>query len=274
VKSRLKKHAFIVFVALAVLIAWFPWYTSGSGFFVWGPSVAGVITMALVSGKEGLRDLGQRALRWRVGWLWWVVALFFTGLITLPAIAINIVLGGEAPSFAFFKKEWYWLPAFFLLTMIGGPLGEEFGWRGFALPYLQRKWGPLVATIVIGVVWALWHLPQFFQPETFHGQMGLRLLPVYVVAEIVLATYITWVYNKTRGSLLVGGIIMHNADNFWGVTLATNATMTTVFFQQSGDILQFDTQLFIVSTVVSALAAIILAWVTRWRLGLSEGGAK
>ena len=78
-KSRLNKHAFIVFVALAVLIAWFPWYTSGSGFFVWGPSVAGVITMALVSGKEGLRDLGQRTLRWRVGWLWWVWRCFSPG---------------------------------------------------------------------------------------------------------------------------------------------------------------------------------------------------
>jgi membrane protease YdiL (CAAX protease family) len=270
--KSLKQHAFIVFVVLAVLIAWFPWYTSGTGFLVWGPSIAGVITIALTSGKEGLRDLGQRALRWRVGLRWWAVALFFTGLLVLPAIAINAALGGGLPSFAFFRQEWHLIPVYFLITMLGGPLGEEFGWRGFALPNLQRKWGPVVASIIIGIVWALWHLPQFFQPDTFHAQMGLAFLPVYVAAEIGLAIIITWVYNKTGGSLLVGGIILHNADNFWGVTLLTNATMTTAF--QSGANPQFDMQLYIVATVVSGLAALILAWATQWRLGLSEDKAK
>ncbi len=272
IPALLKRHAFIVFVALALLISWFPWYTSGTGFFVFGASIAGVITIALTSGKEGLRDLTQRALRWRVGFLWWAAALFFTGLLVLPAIAINAALGGGLPSFAFFRQDWYLIPVFFLITMIGGPLGEEFGWRGFALPNLQRKWGPMVASIVIGIVWALWHLPQFFRPETFHAQIGLQLLPIYVVAEITLAVIITWVYNKTGGSLLVGGIILHNADNFWGVTLFTNATMTTAF--QSGAQPQFDMQLYIISTVVSALAALILAIVTKWRLGLSEDKAK
>ncbi len=267
----LKQHAFIVFVALAVLISWFPWYTTGTGFLVWGASIAGVITIAITSGKAGLRDLGQRALRWRVGLRWWATALFFTGLLVLPAIAINAALGGGLPSFAFFRQEWPMIPVYFLITMLGGPLGEEFGWRGFALPNLQRKWGPVVASIVIGIVWGLWHLPLFFRPGSFHAQMGLWFLPVYVAAEIVLATFITWVYNKTGGSLLVGGIILHNADNFWGVTLFTDATMTTAF--QSGANPQFDMRLYIVSTVVSGLAAIILAWATQWRLGLSKDKA-
>ncbi len=264
--SFLKRYAFVVFVALAILISWFPWYASGSGFFVFGASIAGVITIALADGKEGLRDLTQRALRWRVGWLWWLTALFFTGLLVLPAIAINAQLGGSWPSFAFFKQDWASIPVFFLITLIGGPLGEEFGWRGFALPHLQRKWGPLIASIVIGVVWALWHLPQFFRTDTFQAQMGLRLLPIYIVAEIALATVITWVYNKTGGSLLVGGIILHNADNFWGVTLFTNATMTTAF--EAGANTQMDMQLYIISTIVTALAVLILAMATKWRLGL------
>jgi len=263
----LKKYAFIVYIALAVLISWFPWYTTGTGFLVWGASIAGVITIAITSGKEGLRDLGQRFLRWRVGWTWWLVALFFTGLLVLPAIAINVALGGGLPSLAFFKQELPMVPLYFLITLLGGPLGEEFGWRGFALPNLQRRWGPVVASIIIGIVWGLWHLPLFFQPESFHYQMGLPFLPLYVVAEIVLATFITWVYNKTGSSLLVGGIILHNADNFWGVTLFTNATYTTAF--QSGATPQFDMQLYIISTIVSALAALILAWATKWRLGLA-----
>lgn len=268
----LKRHAFIVFVALAVLISWFPWYTSGSGFFVFGASIAGIITIALTSGKEGLRDVTQRALRWRVGWLWWLTALFFTGLLALPAIAINVALGGEWPTFAFFKQDWQLIPLFFLITMVGGPLGEEFGWRGFALPNLQQKWGPVTASIVIGIVWALWHLPQFFRTDTFHAQMGLGLLPVYVVAEIALATIITWVYNKTGGSLLVGGIILHNADNFWGVTLFTDTTMTAAF--EGGATPQMDMQLYLISTCVVSLAAFILAMATKWRLGLSDDPPK
>jgi membrane protease YdiL (CAAX protease family) len=268
IPALLKKYAFLVFVALAVLISWFPWYTSGTGFFVWGPSIAGVITIAVTAGKDGLRDLGQRALRWRVGLRWWAIALFFTGLIGLLAVAVNLALGGALPSFAFFKQDWHLIPVFFLITMLGGPLGEEFGWRGFALPNLQRKWGALAASIVIGIVWALWHLPQFFQPGTFHAQIGLKFLPVYVVAEIVLAIIITWVYNKTGGSLLVAGIILHNADNFWGVTLFTDTTMAAAF--QGGAEPQMDLQLYIVATVVSILAALILAWATHWRLGLSK----
>ncbi len=265
--ALLRQHAFIVYVILAVIISWFPWYTTGTGFFVFGASIAGVITIAITSGKDGLRDLTQRALRWRVAFRWWAVALFFTGFLALPAIVINYALGGSLPSFAFFSQDWYMIPVFFLITMIGGPLGEEFGWRGFALPNLQRKWGPMVASIIIGIVWALWHLPQFFRPETFHAQIGLQFLPIYMIAEITLAIIITWVYNKTGSSLLVGGIILHNADNFWGVTLFTNATMTTAF--QSGANIHFDMQLYLVSTFVSALAALTLAIATKWRLGLS-----
>ena len=226
--------------------------------------------IAITSGKEGLRDLGQRTLRWRVGFIWWAVALFFTGLIVLFSIAINAVLGGGFPSFAFFRQEWYLTPVVFLVTIIGGPLGEEFGWRGLALPNLQRKWGPMVASIIIGVVWALWHLPLFFQPETVHAQIGLQLLPVYVAGEIVLAIIITWVYNKTGSSLLVGGIILHNADNFWAVTLLTDETMTTAI--QSGAQSQFDMQLYILSTIVGAIVVLILAIATKRQLGLSEEG--
>ena len=270
IPALLRRHAFIVFVALAVLISWFPWYTTGTGFFVFGPSIAGLIVIAMTSGKEGMRDVGQRSLRWRVGLRWWAVALFFTGLILLFSIAINtIFLGGDIPSFAFFRQEWYLIPTVFLITMIGGPLGEEFGWRGFALPNLQRKWGPMIASIIIGTVWALWHLPLFFQPDTIHAQIGIKFLPVYIIGEIVLATIMTWVYNNTGGSLLVGGIILHNADNFWATALLTNDTVATV---QSGEQSQLDMQLYVLSAVVGMLVVLILAMATKWKLGFSEEG--
>ncbi len=269
IQAFIKRHAFIVFVALAVLISWFPWFTGGTGFLVFGPSIAGVIIIAVTSGKTGLRDLGQRALRWRVGFIWWAIALFSTGLIILFSIAINAaLLGGGFPDFAMFREEWYLAPLFFAITLIGGPLGEEFGWRGFALQNLQSKYSPIVASVIIGIVWALWHLPLFFQPGSLHAQIGIAMLPVFIAGEIVLATIMTWVYNHTNGSLLVGGIILHNADNFWASTLITNETMKTAFF--GGTQSQFDMQLYIVSTIVGVLAILILAAVTKGNLGLSK----
>ena len=265
IHSLLKQHAFLVFVILTVLISWFPWYTGGSGFLVFGPSIAGVIVIALTLGKEGMQDVGQRALRWRVGLRWWIVALFFSGLLLSIAIVINLLMGGSMPSFAFFREGWYWAPVYFLLTLIGGPLGEEFGWRGFALPNLQRKWNPTIASIILGTVWGLWHLPLFFQPGSLHAEIGLKMLPVYVIGEITLATIMTWVYNSTGGSLLVGGIILHNADNFWSSTLITDETFQAAF--QGGTQSQFDMQLYLISIGVSLVAVAIIALVTKGQLG-------
>ena len=268
--ALLKQHAFIVFVALAILISWFPWYTTGTGFLVFGPSIAGVIVIAMTSGKKGLRDVGQRSLRWRVGVRWWGVALFFTGLILFVSIALNVIfLEGNLPSFVFLRQEWYLIPAVFLVTMIGGPLGEEFGWRGFALPNLQHRWGAMIASLILGIVWALWHLPLFFQPDSIHAQIGIKFLPVYIIGEIVLASIMTWVHNNTGDSLLVGGIILHNADNFWASALLTSDTVASV---QSGAQSQLDIQLYILSVVVGALVVLILAITTKWKLGLSKGG--
>jgi membrane protease YdiL (CAAX protease family) len=272
IPALLRRHSLIVFLALTILISWIPWYTGGAGFFVFGPSIAGVIVIAFVYGKAGLRDLVQRTLRWRVGIVWWAIALFLPALLTLISIGINVLLGGKIPGFTFFRQEWYLAPVFFLITIVGGPLGEEFGWRGFALPTLQGKWGPLIASLIIGTVWGLWHVPQFLLPGSLQAVIGMGLLPVYVVGEIVLSILMTWVYNKTGGSLLVAGLLYHNADNFWGVTLATEETMTTAL--QGGAALPFGVQLWEVSIAVGVLAAIILLIATKGRLGFPKDKEK
>ena len=263
-----KQHAFLLFVALAVLISWFPWYTTGFGFLVFGPSLAGVTIIALTRGKAGLQDLGQRFFKWRVGFLWWGVALGMSGLLLLIALGVHLALGGNMSSFALFRSGWYWAPVYFLLTLIGGPLGEEFGWRGFALPYLQQKSGAAKASVLLGAVWGLWHLPLFLQAHTIHAQMGLQLLPLFVLGEIALATLMTWVYNKTGGSLLVAGVIMHNADNFWSSVFITDETFASAF--QGGSQSQFDMRLYVIAVFVSVLAALVIFWATQQRLGYSQ----
>lgn len=260
----IRKHALPFFIVLTLLISWFPWISGGKGIFVFGPSIAGVITIALVSGKEGLHDLIQRALKWNVGWKWWLVALFLPALLTLIALGINLIMGAKVPPFTFIKTEWYWLPIFFLITIIGGPLGEEFGWRGFMLPHLQQKMKPWLASIIIGLAWGLWHLPQFFNPAAVHYELGLVRLPLYVLAEVGLATLMTWVYNKTKGSLLLGGLIYHNADNFWGTVLLTSATMSGAL---GGEAAGVDLRFWTISVVVTTFAALILCLATKGRLG-------
>jgi len=272
IPALLRRHSFIVFLVLTILISWIPWYTGGAGLFVFGPSIAGVIVIAFVYGKEGLRNLTQRTLRWRVGLVWWAIALFLPALLTLISIGINALLGGTVPGFTFFRQEWYLAPVFFLITIVGGPLGEEFGWRGFALPKLQGMWGPVVASLIIGTVWGLWHIPQFLLSGSLQAVIGMGLLPVYVVGEIVLSIIMTWIYNKTGGSLLLAGLLFHNADNFWGVTLGTEVTMTTAL--QGGTAPPFDVRFWEVSVAVSVLAAIILLIATKGRLGFPKDKGK
>jgi len=260
----IRKHSLIFFLLLTLIISWLPWFMGGKGIFVFGPSVAAVVAVALLAGKDGLRRLLQSAFNWKVGWKWWLVALLLPAALTLVALLINLAFGASTPPFTFIKREWYLLPVFFLITLIGGPLGEEFRWRGFMLPRLQQRFAPWLSSLLLGLTWGLWHVPQFFNPDAVHFELGLARLPLYVLAEIGLATLMTWVYNKTKGSLLVGGLIYHNADNFWGVVLLTSTTMSGALGGESAGV---DLRFWTISVIVTTLAALLIVLLTRGELG-------
>jgi hypothetical protein len=108
----------------------------------------------------------------------------------------------------------------FLLYTIAAGIGEEFGWRGFLLPRLQTRHNALVSSLIIGVMWAIWHIPQYFIPGTFQHNLQSQggLLPAilgYSVFVIVSSIQFTWVFNNTRGSVLLAAV-MHGASNAWG----------------------------------------------------------
>ena len=143
-KGLLKKYQVIIFFALTFIISWYPWYTGGHGFKAAGPSYAGLIVVALVGGWKGIVEMLRRLIRWRASIGVWAVALLGPVAITLVAVGLHVLAGGDAPSFTFWKAKWY-DPLLFMLLLIspfGGPGGEEpFGWRGYAQPKLQKKWG-------------------------------------------------------------------------------------------------------------------------------------
>jgi len=105
ISSLLKRHSLVAFFALVFLISWIPWYTGGSGFIVYGPSLACLIMVAVTSGKKGLLDLLQRATRWRVGLVWWIVTLFLPALFCLAGMGLHLLAGGDLPGFTFFRQE-------------------------------------------------------------------------------------------------------------------------------------------------------------------------
>ena len=179
------------------------------------PSVAAVLAAARKGGGAGTRALLGQLLRWRVGPGWYAVALFGPAALMLVAIGLHVALGGAAPDFP--KPSRWPLVAvnLVLVLLVGGPLGEELGWRGFALPRLQARHGALRASVVLGIVWALWHLPLFAVPGAPQGQVPFLL---FVVQAIALSIFFAWAYNGSAGSLPVV-LLLHASVNTWAGAL-------------------------------------------------------
>lgn len=258
-------HAFIVFLILTFIISWFPWYTGQGGLLVFGPSMAGLIVIILTQGRAGLRSLTRSAIRVKANAAWWLIALLLPAAVAAAAISVSLLLGNPMPKIAFFTGAWYSMPLFFLVTIVGGPLGEEIGWRGFAQPYLQQKKNAFAAALVIGLSWGLWHLPQFFTPNTLHYSLGIVYLPLFVLGELALSVTMAWIFNNTNKSLLLAGFLFHNADNFWGVVLTTDASAASALNFENVSV---NITLWVISVIIYAAFAAVLVIATKGRLGL------
>lgn len=208
--SVVRRYPLIVFFVLAYVFSWWPWplYAFGlspSPIIAFGPFLAAILVLALTTGKGGVVTLLRRMVRWRVRPVWYAVALLLPVAISGGAALLNVVLGASAPSPAELGAWSGLVPTFFLLLLVPGIGGawEEPGWRGYALPKLQGGHSALLASLILGVVWAFWHLPLMVI-----GQIHLSD-PVYIVAWTVV---FTWVFNNTNGSVLIA-MLMHNMHN-------------------------------------------------------------
>jgi uncharacterized protein len=209
--SVVRRYPLIVFFVLAYVFSWWTWplYAFGlspSPIIAFGPFLAAILVLALTTGKGGVVTLLRRMVRWRVRPVWYAVALLLPVAISGGAALLNVVvLGASAPSPAELGAWSGLVPTFFLLLLVPGIGGawEEPGWRGYALPKLQGGHSALLASLILGVVWAFWHLPLMVI-----GQIHLSD-PVYIVAWTVV---LTWVFNNTNGSVLIA-MLMHNIHN-------------------------------------------------------------
>jgi membrane protease YdiL (CAAX protease family) len=171
------------------------------------PSAVAIGLIALLHGKAGVRQVFRRLRLWRVGVGWWAAVVLLSTL-GVVAVGLSVLLGGEAPDLAVTM-----LPGavFLLLFSIfpGSAGGEELGWRGFALPYLQAGRSALGASVVLGVAWGVWHMPLYLIGT---DNRPLTLFAPWVLLTVAASVILTWMYNGTRGSLLIV-VLFHAASN-------------------------------------------------------------
>ncbi|HEV2579540.1 MAG TPA: type II CAAX endopeptidase family protein, partial [Ktedonobacteraceae bacterium] len=178
-----------------------------------GPTLGAFLVTAITGGKPGVRQFLRRYVQWRVGLLWYLVVLFGYPVVYLLTTSIFL---GVAP-FSALIQNWpllftSYLPAILLFPGII-TLGEEPGWRGFALPRLQQAYGPITGSLILGALHGLWHLPIFLIASFGNGPFVSPLPYLINVLQIMVITLIwTWIFNKARGSILIA-FLNHSAFN-------------------------------------------------------------
>ena len=205
--SLVKRHPIITFFVLTYAIAWglIPFWTFQAG----APFIAALIVIPLTQGLSGLKELGLRMIRWRVRWYWYVVAIGLPLAVVGLTATLNVALGASAPSLAFGSFTTVLLVfAVRLLNPTDGALGEEPGWRGFALPGLQSTLSPLVSTVILAVLVTGWHVPILFLEE---GGLQPSFFVGYLLGSVGVTFWYTWMFNHTGGSVLIT-LISHAAQ--------------------------------------------------------------
>jgi membrane protease YdiL (CAAX protease family) len=185
-----------------------PWATTLNVIGRFGPSAVAIIVVAIVSRRGGLRRFLSGRLRRRVSPIDALVAVFGPPVVVLVALAVAAGQGEQLGDFNELSTVYLVVPAFGVVLVLGGPLGEEIGWRGFALDPLQQRFGPVGASLVLGVLWALWHLPLFFDSD----QIQHDLSPVLFLGQIMsTAVVYTWLWNRTQSLVVV--MALHTSTN-------------------------------------------------------------
>ena len=169
---------------------------------LFGPALAAIIVASLAEGKSGLKNLLSRLMRWRVGARWYAVALGLPAVLAFTTAGVHHLLGGsEAIRFGGLS-----VLNFVVFVFV---VGEELGWRGYALPRLLAGKSALAASMILGVLWGAWHLPTFFVPGA--PQHGLPF-SAFVILTVAYSILFTWVYIHTRGSVLIS-TLLHGSIN-------------------------------------------------------------
>jgi membrane protease YdiL (CAAX protease family) len=222
-----------IFFALAYALSWIFWIpTALSGqdgtATIWaipfllggfGPSLAGIIMVCRKMEKEERRNFWKRTFDFkRISVACYLFMILIFPVLFVLSFLISSFLGNPLPNFetlAQIRSAPFMLVGMLIIGIVGGPLSEELGWRGYALDRLQARWSPLVASLIIAPFWWAWHLPLFFMKGTIQYNWGVGTLPfwIFLIGIVPLSILMTSVYNHNRRSILAP-IFLHFTYNF------------------------------------------------------------
>jgi CAAX protease family protein len=219
-QSLVRRHPLISFFVLTYAVTWLVW----APLVIFGdripgplafvllvlgsnvPSVLGVLFVALLRGRSGVRTLLGRLVRARIG-LRWYLAVVALAVPALCAVWVSTLLGGPIPVVV------TTIPAVVVLFLFsifpGSSVGEELGWRGFALPRLQARHTALAASLIVGAAWGIYHFPLFLLGSPTRP---LALFLPFAIGCVIMSIFYTWMYNGTGGSLLIV-VLLHATTN-------------------------------------------------------------
>jgi membrane protease YdiL (CAAX protease family) len=189
-------------------------WTPGWFFSAFSPTFSALIVSWVIGGWDEVKRLLSGFTRWKVGLRWYLAAAYlFLGplFFALVYITLGNLVKGIAPGVTLSA-----ILAQIVFNLFSGPLSEEAGWRGFAMPRLQKKYSALMSSLILGVVWCCWHIPLFFQPGS--SQQGIPF-PIYLALVVTVTIYMTWLYNNARGSLVIT-VLAHFSFNLSGGFIA------------------------------------------------------
>jgi hypothetical protein len=250
--SLVKRHPLITFFVLTYAIGWGFLPIESVRFMAGAPFIAALIVIPLTQGLSGLRQLGSRMIRWRVRWYWYVVAIALPLGVLVVTAGLNVALGASAPSLAFGSLTTVLMVFAVRLVNPGdGALGEEPGWRGFALPGLQGSGlSPLVSTLILGVLVSGWHVPLLFLEE---GGLRPFMIVGFLLGTVAVTFWYTWMFNHTGGSVLI--------------TLVSHAVQGTItigaLWSAGADFAQANLLMGVVASAV-AIGLVVFDW-KAWR---------
>lgn len=226
----LRNHSLIIGILLMFGLTW-PIDLANSGvlpidfpfgvylFLGWGFVLASITMTWLTLGRAAVRRLLRRYLIWQVNWKWYLAAFFLPAALMIISVYLNSSINNVPPDFSTImaykifgdtKNLALFILPYFLIDLIAN--GEEIGWRGYILPRLQGKYSALTASLTLGVVWSLWHLPKFLP------NFDLISFAWFTVHILAFSVFLTCLYNHTKGSLLLVAIC-HASSNTAGLFL-------------------------------------------------------
>jgi len=234
--TLVKRYPLVAFFSLTTLFLLLGW-AAFNGQIPFGPLLAALILVPLIGGRAGLKTWAKRIIQWRVGWQWYAAAILLPLIATGTGSLLNILLGASVTPIQVSELPSLIPEAAFVLLFVG--LGEEPGFRGFAIPHLQARFSAITATLILAAYGVAWHLPLFLTNDT----------PWAAIPTIVLGYFVfTWLFNNSNGSVLIV-MVFHTAQAIFGPGI-----LATMF--SSADLMRYT---LLMGLVYGVIVAVLIA---------------